>query len=179
MSRLTVTPETSPGAPALRTEDPAIIAQTLAEVGVRFERWDLPVEVSPEADSETLLAAFRPHLDRLMGETSAGTADVIKMRPGNAAYPAMRQKFIDEHIHTEDEVRFFVGGAGNFILHMNGNVYDAHCTEGDLISVPAGVKHWFDAGAEPNATVLRVFTDTTGWTPHYTGDPISALFPAA
>jgi 1,2-dihydroxy-3-keto-5-methylthiopentene dioxygenase len=114
-----------------------------------------------------------------MGETQAGTADVIKFRPGNPAYPTMRQKFIDEHIHTEDEIRFFVSGAGNFILHVSGRVYDAHCTEGDLISVPAGVKHWFDAGAEPNATVLRVFTDTTGWTPHYTGDSISALFPAA
>jgi 1,2-dihydroxy-3-keto-5-methylthiopentene dioxygenase len=179
MSRLTVTPETSPGAPSLRTEDPEIITKTLAAQGVRFERWSLPVAVSPDADADTLLAAYRPHLDRLMGEAGAGTADVIKMRPGNAAYPAMRQKFIDEHIHTEDEIRFFVSGAGNFILHMNGHVYDAHCTAGDLISVPAGIKHWFDAGAEPNATVLRVFTDTTGWTPHYTGDTISALFPAA
>ena len=179
MSRLTVTPETNPGAPVLRTEDPEIIAQALSEVGVRFERWNLPVAVSAEAEADTLLAAYRPFLDRLMGETKAGTADVIRFRPGNPAYPAMRQKFIDEHIHTEDEIRFFVSGAGNFILHMNGSVYDAHCTEGDLISVPAGVKHWFDAGAEPNATVLRVFTDTTGWTPHYTGDPISALFPAA
>jgi 1,2-dihydroxy-3-keto-5-methylthiopentene dioxygenase len=179
MSRLTVTPENAPGIATLRTEDPALIASKLAEVGVRFERWTLPIAVSPEADADTLLAAYRPHLDRLMGEGGAGTADVIKMRPGNAAYPAMRRKFIDEHIHTEDEVRFFVGGAGNFILHLDGHVYDAHCTEGDLISVPAGVKHWFDAGAEPNATVLRVFTDTTGWTPHYTGDQISASFPAA
>ena len=179
MSRLTVTPESTPGAPSLRTEDPVLISKTLAEVGVRFERWSLPVAVSAEADADTLLTAYRPHLDRLMGETKAGTADVIKMRPGNPAYPAMRQKFIDEHIHTEDEIRFFVGGAGNFILHLNGRVYDAHCTEGDLISVPAGTKHWFDAGTEPNATVLRVFTDTTGWTPHYTGDSISALFPAA
>jgi 1,2-dihydroxy-3-keto-5-methylthiopentene dioxygenase len=41
------------------------------------------------------------------------------------------------------------------------------------------VKHWFDAGLEPNATVLRIYTDTSGWTPHYTGDKISELFPAA
>ena len=91
----------------------------------------------------------------------------------------MRQKFIDEHIHTEDEVRFFVQGQGHFILHANGRVYDAQCTKGDLISVPSGVKHWFDAGEQPSATVLRIFTDTSGWTPHYTGDPISARFPAA
>jgi 1,2-dihydroxy-3-keto-5-methylthiopentene dioxygenase len=179
MSRLTVTPDTAPGNPELRTEDPIQIAQALAPIGVRFERWQLPAAVDPDADSDTILTAYRPYLDRLMGDTGAGTADVIRLRPGNEAYPAMRKKFIDEHIHTEDEVRFFVQGSGNFILHMNGRVYDAHCTAGDLISVPAGTKHWFDAGEEPRVTALRIFSDTTGWTPHYTGDPISNLFPAA
>jgi len=179
MSRLTVTPDTTPGRPDLRTEDADDIARALAPLGVRFERWSLPVAVSADAEADAILAAYRPHLDRLMGESGAGTADVIRLRPGNEAYPAMRQKFIDEHTHTEDEVRFFVSGSGNFILHAQGRVYDAHCTAGDLISVPAGIKHWFDAGAEPNFTVLRVFTDTTGWTPYYTGDKISALFPAA
>ena len=178
MSRLTVTPDTTPGAPELRTEDPEAIAQALRPIGVRFERWSLPVTIDPEAPAEDVLTAYRPHLDRLLGEGGAGTADVIRLRPGNQAYPAMRQKFIDEHIHTEDEVRFFVHGAGHFILHASGRVYDALCTEGDLISVPSGLKHWFDAGEEPDATVLRVFTDTAGWTPHYTGDPISARFPA-
>ncbi len=179
MSRLTITPETAPGAPTLRTEDPAAIAAALAAIGVRFERWQAPFILSPEAEPEEILAAYRPHLDRLMGESGAGTADVIKLRPGNPGYPAIRRKFIDEHTHSEDEVRFFVSGGGNFVLHLNGHVYDAYCAAGDLISVPAGTKHWFDAGVEPNATVLRVFTDTTGWTPHYTGDTISELFPAS
>ena len=179
MSRLTVTPDTTPGQPELRTEDPRAIAQALRPIGVRFERWSLPVLVDPEASADDILAAYRPHLDRLMGDSGAGTADVIRLRPGNEAYPAMRQKFINEHIHTEDEVRFFVHGAGHFILHAQGRVYDALCTQGDLISVPSGLKHWFDAGEAPDATVLRVFTDTTGWTPHYTGDTISTLFPAA
>jgi len=179
MSRLTVYPENRPGAPRLRTEEPEVIAATLRQVGVRFERWDFPMALSPDDSAETILAAFRPHLDALMGESGAGTADVMKLNGATDAYPAIRRKFIDEHIHTEDEVRFFVHGAGNFVLHVNGEIYDAHCTAGDLISVPAGVKHWFDAGENPFFTVLRVFTDTTGWTPHYTGEPISALFPAS
>jgi 1,2-dihydroxy-3-keto-5-methylthiopentene dioxygenase len=179
MSRLTITPEDSPGRPSLRTEDPSRIAEALRPIGVRFERWTLAAGVSPDAPADDILAAYRPYLDQLMGDTGAGTADVIRLRPGNDAYPAMRAKFIDEHTHTEDEVRFFVHGAGNFILHVEGQVFDVHCTQNDLISVPAFVKHWFDAGEQPDFTVLRVFTDTTGWTPHYTGDSISARFPAS
>ncbi len=178
MSRLTVTPDTTPGQPELTTEDPDRIAGALAPIGVRFARWPDTVSVDPDAESDTILAAYRPHLDALM-EGRAGSADVLRLRPGNEAYPAMRQKFLDEHIHTEDEVRFFIEGGGHFILHANDRVYDAYCTANDLISVPSGLKHWFDAGLQPHATVLRIYTDSSGWTPHYTGDMISALFPAA
>ena len=64
-------------------------------------------------------------------------------------------------------------------MHVDGKIYDAHCTQGDLISVPANTKHWFDAGAVPHVTALRVFTDTTGWTPHYTGSDIAQRIPVA
>ncbi len=178
MSRLVVTLDTTPGQPELITENPDQIAQALAPIGVRFERWPDSVAVDPDAGSDAILAAYRPHLDALM-DGHAGSADVLRLRPGNDAYPAMRQKFLDEHIHTEDEVRFFIEGGGHFILHANGRVYDAYCTANDLISVPSGLKHWFDAGVQPHATVLRIYTDSSGWTPHYTGDKISALFPAA
>jgi 1,2-dihydroxy-3-keto-5-methylthiopentene dioxygenase len=179
MSRLTVYREDAPGTPMLATENAQEIAAALAEIGVRFERWESPVELSPDDDAETILAAYRPYLDGLMGETGAGSADVIKLTPDNPAAPALRQKFLAEHTHTEDEVRFFVHGGGNFIMHVAGRVWDARCEAGDLISVPANIRHWFDAGEAPRFTALRVFTDASGWVAHYTGDAISERFPAA
>jgi 1,2-dihydroxy-3-keto-5-methylthiopentene dioxygenase len=179
MSRLTVYYDDSPDAPILRTEDAATIADELGAIGVRFERWESPVALSPDDDAETILAAYRPYLDGLMGTSGAGSADVIKLTPDHPQAAPLRAKFINEHSHTEDEVRFFVHGSGNFILHLNGRIYDAHCTQGDLISVPANIKHWFDAGERPFFTALRIFTDTSGWVPHFTGDDISVRFPAA
>jgi 1,2-dihydroxy-3-keto-5-methylthiopentene dioxygenase len=179
MSRLTIYPDNQPEQPILRSEDAGVIARELHAIGVRFERWESPVALSPDDDADTILEAYRPYLDKLLGATGAGSADVIKLTPDHPNIAALRAKFLSEHIHTEDEVRFFVHGSGNFILHLNGRVYDAHCTEGDLISVPANIKHWFDAGAAPRFTALRIFTDTSGWVPHYTGDDISSRFPAA
>ena len=179
MSRLTVYQDSDPAAPVLRTEAPEQIAATLAPIGVRFERWDSPVTLHPDDDADTILAAYRPYLDGLMGAGAAGSADVLKMTPDNPNKTALRAKFLDEHTHTEDEVRFFVHGSGNFIMHVDGKIYDAHCTAGDLISVPAHTRHWFDAGDAPFFTALRIFTDTSGWVPHYTGDAVSARFPAA
>jgi 1,2-dihydroxy-3-keto-5-methylthiopentene dioxygenase len=179
MSRLTVYRDDNPDAPVLRTEDRTAIAAELTPIGVRFERWDSPVTLSPDDSAETILEAYRPYLDRLMGETGAGSADVIKLTPDNPQAGALRQKFLAEHIHSEDEVRFFVHGSGNFIMHVDGRVLDAFCEQGDLISVPAGTRHWFDAGEKPFFTALRVFTDTSGWVAQYTGDAISDRFKAA
>jgi len=51
----------------------------------------------------------------------------------------------------------------------NYEVFNVLCERGDLISVPAGTKHWFDAGqSNPFVKAIRIFTDMSGWTPHYT-----------
>ena len=179
MSRLTIYRDDAPGTPEFASDDPGAIAEQLAAIAVRFERPSLPVTPAPDAAPDAILAAYKPFLDQLMGEVGAGSADVIKLKPDAPGYDVMRRKFFDEHTHTEDEVRFFVSGRGNFVLHADGRVFDAQCTAGDLISVPAGIPHWFDAGDKPDFCVLRVFTDTSGWTPHYTGSAISANFPAS
>ena len=176
MSALTIFDDLRPAAPVLKTGDADVMARELAAIGVRFERWESPVALSPDAAPEVILDAYKPYLDELMGDLGAGSADVIKLTPDNPNGPALRTKFLAEHIHTEDEIRFFVACGGHFVMHVNGRVYDAYCAAGDLISVPANTKHWFDAGEAPDFIALRVFTDTTGWTPHYTGDEISERF---
>ena len=189
MSRLTITPDDRPGQPDFISENATEIAARLAPLAVSFERWQSPVAIGPDDAPDAILAAYRPHLDALMGqslmgqslmgESGAGSADVIKLTPDHPQAAALRAKFLQEHRHTEPEIRFFVAGSGNFILHVNGFVYDVKCTEGDLIGVPAGIPHWFDAGPAPDFTALRVFTDTTGWVPHFTGSDISTRFPAS
>ncbi|NOG71562.1 acireductone dioxygenase [Roseicella sp. DB1501] len=177
MSRLTVW-EAETGRTVLQTEDAEEIARALGGIGVRFERWE-GVAVPEGASNEQVLEAYRPHLDRLMGETGAGSADVISLTPDHPQAAAMRQKFLSEHVHTEDEVRFFVRGSGDFVMHVDGKVWDAHCVQGDLISVPANTRHWFDAGEAPRFTALRIFTDQSGWVAHFTGSDIAGRFPVA
>lgn len=177
MTRLTVYNDTAPGIPVFSATDEAAIVPVLREINVGFARWAAPVNLPAAAAPEAILAAFRPHLDALMGATGAGSADVIKLTPDHPQAAALREKFLDEHTHSEPEIRFFVAGGGHFVLHENGKVYDIFCETNDLIQVPAGIKHWFDAGEKPDFTALRVFTDTSGWVAHYTGDKISSQFP--
>ncbi|MFH7810957.1 MULTISPECIES: 1,2-dihydroxy-3-keto-5-methylthiopentene dioxygenase [Acetobacter] len=178
MSSLSVFEDTGPGVPLLQTHDAAEIAAALAPFGIRFERWDAVQPPPRDADEATVLATYRPWLDRLMGETGAGSADVLRVNAQTPNKEALRSRFLAEHTHSEDEVRFFVHGGGHFLMHIKDRVYDVECTQGDLISVPEGYKHWFDAGPQPDMVTLRIFTHKEGWVAQYTGADIALQFPS-
>ncbi|GAN60263.1 acireductone dioxygenase [Acetobacter cibinongensis] len=176
MSSLTIFQDTVPETPVLVTSDPAKIAAELRPLGVRFERWEGPEIPARDAEEEAVLAAYRPFLDKLMGETGAGSADVLRVGPETPNWPTLRGKFLSEHTHSEDEVRFFVHGGGHFILHVADRIYDVECTQTDLISVPEGTKHWFDGGPVPDFVTLRIFTRKEGWIADYTGTDLAHQF---
>jgi 1,2-dihydroxy-3-keto-5-methylthiopentene dioxygenase len=45
-----------------------------------------------------------------------------------------------------------------------------------LISVQRGTHHWFDLCADRRIRAIRLFQDTSGWTPHYTNSGVDASF---
>jgi 1,2-dihydroxy-3-keto-5-methylthiopentene dioxygenase len=171
MSRLQVFHEHDAASPVLSSEDGDVIASKLREIGVRFERW--PTRLS----GDDILAAYASEIEALKAEDGYQTVDVVRVTPDHPDRAVMRTKFLSEHTHAEAEVRFFVGGEGLFTLHHDGHVFDVLCTEGDLMSVPAGMKHWFDMGATPHFTAIRLFVNPDGWVAAFTGDDISDRFP--
>ena len=89
---------------------------------------------------------------------------------GTTRRAAARSKFLAEHRHAEDEVRFFVAGRGCFYLHLEPEVLAVVCEGGDLLSVPAGTRHWFDMGSRPDFVAIRFFQQEDGWIGDFTGD---------
>jgi 1,2-dihydroxy-3-keto-5-methylthiopentene dioxygenase len=176
MTRLRIYPIGGETSPELDTGDGARIAEALAPIGVRFEQW--PARPLPaDAGQESVLEAFGPEVERLKAENGYQAVDVMRVTPEHPDRVALRTKFLSEHRHSEDEVRFFVEGEGLFTLRQDDKVYAVLCTAGDLVSVPAGMRHWFDMGAAPGFTVIRMYIDPAGWVANYTGDAIADRFP--
>jgi 1,2-dihydroxy-3-keto-5-methylthiopentene dioxygenase len=161
--------------PVIRDFD--AIADNLRGLGVDFERWQAEKAFAADADQETVLSAYAGPVARLKEVYGFQSADVISVNADHPQKTALRAKFLDEHIHSDFEVRFFVEGRGLFYLHPNENVYVVLCEQGDLISVPANVKHWFDMGAEPHLKCIRLFTTPEGWVADFTGSGIADRFP--
>ncbi len=177
MSRLRIFDEAHPDIPLLATSRHAEMASQLEHIGVGFEQWQAAQAITPGASSDDVMAAYRTDIDRLVSARGFRSVDVVSIAPDHPEREAMRSKFLDEHFHKEDEVRFFVAGSGLFTLHVGGKVYEIRCEQGDLISVPDSTQHWFDMGPEPSFVAIRFFTEPDGWVGHFTGTDIAQKFP--
>lgn len=182
MAKLVVYPETSPGRPSLSTSDPAEIAAHLRGIGVTYEQWTATETLPADADQEAVLRAYAADVARIQAQ-GFNTVDVIRLA-GDLDDPAFlakaaeaRQKFLAEHTHDDDEVRFFVEGSGAFYLRVNGSVHVIVGEAGDYIFVPKDTKHWFDMGSRPRFAAIRFFAIPEGWVGRFTGDAIASGFP--
>ena len=177
MSALTVFSDNDARQSVWHSTDAGEIQQQLNAKGVRFERWQADRQLGKAPTPETVIRAYQHAIDKLVAEKGYQSWDVISMRADNPQKDVLRTKFLSEHTHAEDEVRFFVEGAGLFCLHLDGNIYQILCEKNDLISVPEGTAHWFDMGSAPHFTAIRIFDIQEGWIATFTGDTIAYAYP--
>jgi 1,2-dihydroxy-3-keto-5-methylthiopentene dioxygenase len=153
------------------------VTRFLSGQGIAYQVWQATHPLLDNPTQADVLLAYDGALAPFMQTNGYQTADVIHLTAQTPNYNAIRAKFLAEHTHTEDEVRFFVKGSGDFWFHLHDQgpegLFAVRATAGDLLAVPMGIKHWFDAGLAPNVTVIRLFTDPEGWVAHYTGDAIA------
>ncbi|WP_437637660.1 1,2-dihydroxy-3-keto-5-methylthiopentene dioxygenase [Sorangium sp. So ce854] len=153
------------------------IARVAAASQIRFERWSAERPLPAGTPPAEVLEAYAGAVKRLSEACGFVTADVISVSPDTPNHAELRRKFLDEHIHTEDEARLFVEGRGMFCIHQGDRVLAFLVEKGDLISVPAGTRHWFDMGPSPSFTCIRWFSDPKGWVAEHTGSDIASRFP--
>jgi 1,2-dihydroxy-3-keto-5-methylthiopentene dioxygenase len=177
MSRLRIFTEDNPHEPLLSTEALDEIEAELQPIGVRFEQWQAGKPVQAGDAPDVVLDAYKADIDRIVAEKGFRTVDVVSIAPDHPKREEMRGKFLAEHFHKEDEVRFFVDGSGLFTLHVDERIYEIRCEKGDLIGVPDSTLHWFDMGPEPSFVAIRFFTEPDGWVGHFTDSGLADRFP--
>lgn len=159
--------------------DEQAIRLFLDQRGIFYQRWPIDTGLPSDATDTQVLAAYNQWLTPFMEKHGYQTSDVVRVMPHTPNLPAIRDKFLREHTHSEDEIRYFVEGQGVFWFHkedVEDEVFALFCEQGDLVSVPAHTKHWFDLGNHPNVCAIRVFTNQAGWVPQYTESGIEQRY---
>lgn len=129
-------------------------------------------EISRQLDTIGVLYAQIPTdeniIEQIKHDYDVPFNDTVILNRLTENYQELREKFNKEHYHTDYEMRLFTHGNAKFFFNFSGTIYELTVETNDLISVPANVKHWFDAGEHPNVSAIRFFTDKTGWDAIYT-----------
>lgn len=113
-------------------------------------------------------AHYQAAIDRLKAERGYIEQDEVQLSPATPNLDAICAKFIPEHFHDDDEVRFVLEGEGIFDIRSRGDEWMRVVVErGDLIVVPANRHHRFLLTDSKHIRCVRLFKDTSGWAPHY------------
>ncbi len=158
--------------------DPSEIKAYMNERGIIFEQWEASIPLKDTDSQETILKAYEHELRPYMEKHGYVNADVINVHKNTPNIEAVRAKFLSEHTHSEDEVRFFVDGEGAFYFHLQERkeVFKLLCQKGDFISVPKGYTHWFDLAPTYFVKAIRVFQSPEGWVASYTNSNVDKKY---
>lgn len=148
------------------------IRNILKKEEIIFEQWSSSNCSSVKSIEKT----YQKEIKKIMSEGGYQSFDIVSLTPEHPDKKNLRNKFLDEHTHSEDEVRFFAEGSGIFFLHLHNKVYRLVCEQKDLISIPKNTLHWFDMGKEPFFIAIRFFTNKEGWVANFSGNNIASKF---
>jgi len=117
---------------------------------------------------DTAKEHYRTPLDEVKRRREYIEEDIVELGPGTPNLEAICAKFVDEHFHDDDEVRFVLEGEGIFdIRSIDDEWMRVEVHQGDLIIVPKNRHHRFLLTDKKSIRCVRLFKDTKGWTPHY------------
>jgi 1,2-dihydroxy-3-keto-5-methylthiopentene dioxygenase len=135
-----------------------IAAAELNAQGVHYEK----LSIEP--------AQYQSPLDALKQSRGYIEQDVVALAPETPNLDTICAKFIDEHYHDDDEVRFVLEGEGIFDIRSRDDRWMRVFVErGDLIVVPKDRHHRFMLTESKAIRCVRLFRDSSGWVPHYRG----------
>ena len=140
----------------LEQPDSSIAPDVLAQRGILS--WSVPTGDAARAELIETVKRDHGYVDE----------DFVELKPDMPNIDEICAKFDKEHFHTEDEVRYVVGGEGIFDVRDGDDQWiRIEVYEGDMIVIPANTYHRFYLTDRKHIRCMRLFANTNGWAPLY------------
>ncbi|GAB2210227.1 hypothetical protein Droror1_Dr00015487 [Drosera rotundifolia] len=128
----------------------------LAELGVLSWRLDAD---NYETDQE---------LEKIRKDRGYSYMDFCEVSPEKLPnYEQKIKNFFEEHLHTDEEIRYCVAGSGYFDVRDHGDKWiRVWVKKGAMIVLPAGIYHRFTLDSDNYIKAMRLFVGEPVWTPY-------------
>ncbi|MCL6564021.1 MAG: cupin domain-containing protein [Firmicutes bacterium] len=165
-----------------KTTCPLDVIDYLTQHGVYYEHWDLDhlptrLRTGWDLSGPERIATIESLADRL-GRVAESfgyiSYDLVILAP--EVTPDLDQAletYRKPHHHSEDEVRLVIDGEVAYTMTANGATFTVVLEPGDLISIPAGVSHFFELTQGQRLKAVRLFQSQAGWVAQF--DPLGVF----
>jgi len=130
--------------------------EQLRKLGVL--QWQLNAD---EHDSDPKLKAIR-------ADRNYSYQDIITIRKDTLPnYEEKLKSFFEEHLHTDEEIRYILEGSGYFdVRDADEKWIRVAMKKGDMIVLPEGIYHRFTLDDTNYVKAMRLFVGEPVWTPY-------------
>jgi len=178
LSLLTLYHQSNMHTPDVVTSNEDDISHYLQADGIRMEHWPLKAsEIGDRMAESDVLQHYALNIKQAKQDLAHTQVDIVNIQPGDSRAIGLRDKYLSEHTHEEDEARFLLSGSLLLYIHVNERIHVVQCVAGDYIVVPKGVKHWLDIGPEPDYQCIRIYNDIAALNNNYTGSYVAESTP--
>ncbi|MBX5467916.1 MAG: cupin domain-containing protein [Firmicutes bacterium] len=164
---------------------PLDVVEYLTVHGIYYEHWDLAglpdrLRRGWNLDGRERIAvieALSAPLSRMAEAFHTISYDLVLLAP--ELTPALDDALSPSrlpHHHSEAEIRLVVDGEADYTLTANGATFTVTLEPGDLIAIPAGVRHAFELTSLRRLKAVRLFQSPEGWIARF--DPAEVEVPA-
>eukprot|EP01018_Ginkgo_biloba_P029379 Gb_08131 [translate_table: standard] len=139
------------------TNSPQYVSlEKLADLGVLY--WKLDAD---NVDTD-------PELQDIRKTRGYNYMDTLTICPDKLVdYHEKIRKFYEEHLHTDEEIRYCLEGSGYFDVRDTKDQWiRIWVKKGDMIVLPAGIYHRFTLDTHNYIKVMRLFQGEPVWTAH-------------
>jgi len=142
-------------APHRRDPNEVVSPAHLRELGV------LSWKLNPAAELED------PQLQAIREVRGYSYQDIIEVSPQTlTGYDQKIKSFFEEHLHTDEEIRYVLAGSGYFdVRDFDDSWIRIDCRAGDMIVLPEGMYHRFTLDEGNYIKAMRLFVGVPVWTP--------------